>query len=250
MAGLTFSSAPVARVRELLRSSSARAAEGAFVVEGITLIDEAIDSGLDVHSIFVTQDSREYRSVGDRFVCATGVIERVSTTVAAQPMLAVVSIPDCDVPVNSSLIVWCEELNDPGNLGTIIRAAEAAGADAVALSGGSVDPWNPKVVRAAAGALFRLPVIRDVGCETLPGRLMATVMTGGQSMYEADLISKTVIMLGNEARGLSTASLRRSDGLITIPMSGPTESLNVAVAAALVVFEAARQRREFVAPTE
>ncbi len=245
MAGLTFSSAPVARVRELLRSSSARTAEGVFVVEGPTLIYEALASDLVVEAVYVPTGSLDFRNTAARFECGDGVIERVSTTVSAQPVLAIVRVPSIEIPPDSTMAVWCEEINDPGNLGTIVRAAEAAGADAVALSHGSVDPWNPKVVRAAAGSLFRMPVVRntEVRSSQLPGRWLATVMCDGVPLDQVDLVRPFTVMMGNEAHGLSDQSSAACHERVMIPMAGAAESLNVAMAATIVLFESARQRR-------
>jgi TrmH family RNA methyltransferase len=181
------------------------------------------------------------RAVGHE--CSPDVIDRVASTSTPQPILAVARRPRLELPDAPSLMVLCEELNDPGNLGTIVRAAEAAGADAVALTTGSVDPWNPKVVRAAAGSLFRLPVLSHVAVGRLPIRHLAAVAAGAPSLDDVDLREPVCFVLGNEARGLSAAGVSLCEGAVMIPMAGPTESLNVAMAATVLLFEAARQRR-------
>jgi TrmH family RNA methyltransferase len=139
------------------------------------------------------------------------------------------------------------DVNDPGNLGTIIRSAEAAGADGVVVCGNSVDVQNPKVVRSSAGAIFGVPVMEaDDPMEALTAlraqdrRCLATVPSGGTSYDEVDLATSCALVVGNEARGLGPLPV---DGQVSIPMMSASESLNVAMAATVLLFEAARQRR-------
>ena len=213
------------------------------------LLAEAASAGLDIVELFVTEaDPTRERMVAlaPRAVvheCGAGVIARVASTASPQPVLAVATRPNLELSAAPSLIVLCEELNDPGNLGTIVRACEAAGADAVALTDGSVDPWNPKVVRAAAGSLFRIPVLTHTPVAHIPMRHLAALADSGASLDDVDLREPVCFVLGNEARGLSPASAAECDGAVRIPMVGPTESLNVAMAATVLLFEAARQRR-------
>lgn len=134
-----------------------------------------------------------------------------------------------------------DQLADPGNAGTLIRSAEAAGADAVVLTPGSVDPFNPKVVRASAGSLFRLPVVQ-ASLETLDGwTRLGTSSHRGTGYTDTDLTRRIAVVLGNEAHGLGDDA--PIDEWITIPHRGNAESLNVAMAATVLAFEVARQRR-------
>jgi TrmH family RNA methyltransferase len=133
---------------------------------------------------------------------------------------------------------------DPGNVGTILRSAEAAGAGAVVLTEGTVDAFNPKVVRASAGALFHVPVVGDVPAADLAllgVPLLGAVAAGGRAYDEAPLDQPCALVLGSEAHGLPPGL--RLDGLVTIPHRGRAESLNVAMAATVLCFEAARRRR-------
>jgi TrmH family RNA methyltransferase len=144
---------------------------------------------------------------------------------------------------NATFVVIGDRISDPGNLGTIIRVAEASGADAVALTAGSVDPTNPKVVRSSAGALFHVPVI--VGATLADARSAGLRVVGTSSHLGAahtatDLHSPVALVLGNEAHGLPDDA--DVDDWVTIPHRGRAESLNVAMAAAVLCFEAARQR--------
>ncbi len=149
-----------------------------------------------------------------------------------------------DVAGRGGFVVVAAGLADPGNVGTILRSAEAAGADAVVLTAGAVDVFNPKVVRASAGALFRVPVAVDVAAGALGDlgvALLGTVATGGVPYDEAPLDGACALVLGNEAHGLPPGLAL--DGLVSIPHAGRAESLNVAMAATVLCFEAARRRR-------
>jgi TrmH family RNA methyltransferase len=136
-----------------------------------------------------------------------------------------------------------DRLADPGNVGTIIRSAEAAGADAVVLTPGSVDAFNPKVVRATAGSLFRIPVVTAAlhDLRTAGLRVLATSSHVGAAHTDTDLTGPVAVVVGNEAHGMAPDA--PVDGWITIPHAGAAESLNVAMAATVIAFEVARQRR-------
>jgi len=141
-------------------------------------------------------------------------------------------------------------LQDPGNAGTLVRVAEAAGCAGVVLTEGSVDPWNPKVVRASAGALFRVPVVSEVDAAAMLSvaeaaglGIVATVATEGKLPEATDLAAPSVLLVGAEAHGLPPEVEQRATIRATIPMEGAVESLNAGIAGALLAFEAARQRR-------
>jgi TrmH family RNA methyltransferase len=185
-----------------------------------------------------------------------GVLEKVGTTRTPQPVLAVAPIvrPGPEVLAREGLVVVGTVISDPGNLGTILRSAEAAGVAAVVLGPGSVDAYNPKVVRASAGAIFGIPVLEAASegwssvealdaLGALGRQRLGAVASGARSYDAADLARPTALVLGNEAHGLAPEVAARLDGTIAIPMAGATESLNVAMAATVVCFEVARQRR-------
>jgi len=172
------------------------------------------------------------------------VIERVASTDSPQPILAVVRIPQpvLDLAVAGFVLV-ADRIADPGNLGTILRSAEAAGVDGVVLTAGSVDPFNPKAVRASAGALFRVPVV-DADLESVHAAGLRTIGTSshrGSAHTDADLTGRIAIVVGNEAHGLSDNA--EVDEWVTIRHHGRAESLNVAMAATVLCFEASRQRQ-------
>jgi TrmH family RNA methyltransferase len=194
-------------------------------------------------------------SAGSRvFELEPGVLGRVASTVTPPPVLAVV--PDIDVPLTwlgdhgADLVVVCVDVRDPGNAGTVLRSAEAAGASGVVFCDGSVDLFNPKTVRASAGAVFHVPVV--VGGEarvvldqlgTWGLRRLGAVAADGEDYTVADLVSPLALVVGNEGHGLPEQVTGSLDARISIPMGGRAESLNVGMAAAVLCFEAARQRR-------
>ena len=147
-----------------------------------------------------------------------------------------------------ALVVLAADIQDPGNVGAIVRSAEAGGATGVLLTGASSDPWGWKALRAAMGSTFRLPIFRSRGDTPLADlrsrglTIIATVPRGGTEMHRVDLRTPTVIVIGSEGAGLDERLVRAADVELSIPMHGPVESLNVAVAAALLVYEARRQR--------
>jgi TrmH family RNA methyltransferase len=180
-----------------------------------------------------------------------GVLTRVLDTVTPQPIAATaarVDVPLADV-VHAQLVLVLAGVSDPGNAGTLIRTAAAAGADLVMISRHSVDVYNPKTVRATAGALFHLPLVVEVDLQEALNQLgragvkrWGTQTRGGCDFTEANLAAPSAILLGNEAHGIPELPAAGLDGQLTIPMSGAVESLNVAVAGSVLLFEAARQR--------
>jgi TrmH family RNA methyltransferase len=194
------------------------------------------------------------------------VLERVADTVTPQPVVAVLPMlpmlgepgalqpssrqPSSLEPAPGSLVVVLVDVRDPGNAGTVLRAADASGCQAVLFAADSVDPYNPKTVRASAGSLFHLPL----GVRTDPAglaaelaaagyRTLATVVRDGDDYAGLDWSVPTALFLGNESSGLDPALIRELSGTLAIPMAGRAESLNVGVACAVVCFEALRQRR-------
>jgi TrmH family RNA methyltransferase len=261
MSALAFTNSRVRRLRRLLGRRSARHDEGCFVVEGPVLVAEAVAAGWHVEEQFVAAEADgvvtpAVDGAGPVHQLAPGVLERVASTQTPQDPIAVVRLPDPAtgraVLDRASFVVVLDRVSDPGNLGTILRSAEAAGADAVVLTPGGVDPYNPKVVRASAGAVFHVPVA-DATVEDVRAAGFTTVGTTshdapGRTVVrhtDADLTGRVAIVLGNEAAGLPEAWTDETgpiDRWVTIPHAGRSESLNVAMAATVLVFEVTRQR--------
>jgi TrmH family RNA methyltransferase len=193
------------------------------------------------------------------FTLAPGVLERVADTVTPQPVLTILPMlgrapteqaPDPMDAAGHPLVIVLVDVRDPGNAGTVVRTADAAGVSAVIFSGESVDPYNPKTVRATAGSLFHVPfsVQQDpvglaLSLAAQGYRTLATVVRDGTDYAALDWSVPTALFLGNEAAGLGPDVLDAVSGAVAIPMDGRAESLNVGVACAVLCFEALRQRR-------
>jgi RNA methyltransferase, TrmH family len=233
----------IQRLRRLLGRRSSRVDEGAFVVEGPTLVAELLVSGWPVEDVYVETSALSLVPAGVRAIeCRDGTLAKVMDVETARPLLAVAKrVVASSLPVGATFVLVAGGVGDPGNLGTMLRIAEASGAAAVVLTSGSVDPFAPKTVRAAAGSLFRVPVLVDFALDSLGLPLYGTTMTGGVQYDQADLRSPVALVLGNEAHGLPP-DLNVAHWL-SIPHVGRAESLNVAMAAAVLCFEVARQRR-------
>jgi TrmH family RNA methyltransferase len=191
------------------------------------------------------------------FPLAAGVLERVADTVSPQPVLAV--LPMLEEPGagtepwsahDGALVVVLVDVRDPGNAGTVLRAADASGSALVVYAGDSVDPYNPKTVRSSAGSLFHVPLAvrpdpRALATELSSAgfRTLATVVRDGEDYAGLDFVVPTAVFLGNESSGLEPELAGALSGALAIPMAGRAESLNVGVACAVVCFEAFRQRR-------
>jgi RNA methyltransferase, TrmH family len=258
-----FNNQEVQRLRRLIGRRSFRVSERAFVVEGPKVLGEAVDSSASVESVFVEvgwDHEVLHRLLPNvrRFALDTQTLERVADTTAPQGVLAVlrrevVLIDSLRTSVvDGGFLLVASALQDPGNCGTIIRSAEGAGACGVVLCDQSVDPTSPKALRSTAGAFFHIPVVEYGAIADLVGELQAwgvqcfatsSVLDGGVAPDAVDLSGPIAIIVGNEAKGLDPAILGRANGLLTIPTVGRTESLNVAMSATLIAFEAARQRR-------
>jgi TrmH family RNA methyltransferase len=234
--------------------------QGKFLIEGFHLVEEAIKAGADVTTIVyslekgkpaalfaATQDRIEWIGVSQ------AVLEKCSDTQTPQGIFAVVDKPnlrgeDLWSSRLRDLVVVVDGVQDPGNLGTIIRSADAVGAGGVLLGAGTVDVYNPKTIRSTMGSLFHLPILEgDLLQILLRARaegvqLVTTSLQAQQSCYETDLSKPTWIILGNEAKGVSPEVAAEADVKVIIPMQGQAESLNVAMAGTVLLFEASRQR--------
>ena len=255
---LGFRHKRVQRVRRLLSQHSYREAERAFVVEGAKLVSEALRAGAPVEGVYAAPEGRTdpvvsaAESAGIRiFFLAPGVIERVTDTVTPQPVLAVAGqtgVALDDLRGVEPLVV-CVDVGGPGNLGTVLRTAEASGVGGVICCDGTVDVYNPKCVRASAGSVFHVRVVpggdpvkvlEQVGA--WGRRRLGTAARAGTPYHDVDLTAPTALVMGNEANGLPESVSGAIDEWVTIPMVGRAESLNVGMATAVLCFEAARQR--------
>ena len=234
--------------------------DGLVAIEGVRMIEEAIRSGLKVRSIFFREPED---AIADRLLGQIGakaeavtvpapLFNQVVLTENPQGVAALVaprksSLEETLAPPQP-LIVALAGIQDPGNAGTLLRSAEAFGASGAVLLEGTVNPYNPKVVRAAAGSLFRLPVLATNFSELLPRlrekqiRLVAGSSHKGTSLNVANLRGAVCILIGNEGAGVPRTILSEVDEVVAIPHSSKVESLNAAVAGSLIMYEAAQQR--------
>lgn len=216
------------------------------VVEGPTLLGDAVAAGWTVAAQFVASGAEPLDIEAPVHRLAPGVLERVATTETPQAVIGVVAWRQApaELLLDAGFVLVAHELADPGNAGTLLRSAEASGVDAVVFTSGSVDVRNPKVVRASAGAIFRVPTVTDVTLDALRHplrRLWGTSSHHGVPYDEADFVGPTALVVGNEARGVPNDA--PVDAWVTIPHGGRSESLNVAMAATVLCFEVSRQRR-------
>jgi TrmH family RNA methyltransferase len=274
------------RVKELRASFSPgnRNETGQVGIEGEHLLIEAIRSGIEIVAVFVRSGSEDLLSrIGDRIDERIGLNEALVPFVAPDlaPEIDILELPD-DVfasavttespqgvaalvkprafslaqilavtkplAVPKPLIVVAAALQDPGNLGTLIRSAEAFGATGLVTLPGTVSPWNAKALRASSGSAFRLPVVAASEAELFPLlrkfgiQILAAVADHAQSSLATDFTQPTAILIGNEGRGLSPELIAAASARVTIPCPGPVESLNAAIAASILLYEASRQR--------
>ncbi len=240
-----------------------RHAERSFVVEGVKVLEAALQASAPVEAVYVAPDvgshpaaaalvEQAQRSGVRVLALRAGVMERVADATTPQPVCAVAGF--VDVPLENVLgrspLLVCVDVRDPGNLGALVRVADAAGAGAVVCCAGSADPYSPKTVRASAGSLFHVPLVLAGDAADLLARLgeegyrrLGTLARGGLDYVEADLSGNVALVFGNEARGLDDATASLLDGAVTIPMAGRAESLNVAMSATVLCFEIDRRRR-------
>jgi TrmH family RNA methyltransferase len=251
----------IKRLRRLSGRRSARSAESAFVIDGPTLLGDAIDAGVPLEQVVAEPDCPAdvlARAAAAGAVVRSvdhGVLARVTDTATPQPVAAIGRFTDVSARSAASaagpLALVLVGVGDPGNAGTLLRSAEAAGAGAVMFCDGSVDPYSPKCVRASAGSVFRVAVTRsaDAGealrCLASAGlTTVATAAHGAQPYDEVDLTGPLALVLGSEAHGLPEPVAAQVMRAVSIPMAGRTDSLNVGMAGTIVCFESSRQRRQ------
>jgi len=240
--------------RDLLAHARSRQQAQAFILEGVRLVEEAWSAGWKLHWALWSEGLSPRGLELMRAITAAGVVVEavrpdiltaVSDTPAPQGLLALVEIAELPLPPAPHFLLLLDTLRDPGNLGTILRTASAAGAQGVILAPGCVDPFNPKVVRSAMGAHFHLPVLRpawEAIPTLLPGCVYLADASGEVDYTQADFRQPFALVIGGEAEGASLGGQALATQRVRIPMPGRAESLNAAVAGAILMFEAVRQR--------
>jgi TrmH family RNA methyltransferase len=239
-----------------------RTAGDLAAIEGPNLLAEAVRSGLRIPTVFLAQggerilDGLQFGAETEVLIVPKALLIPILATETPQPVAALVEPPDWiwrdllegfDQPT-TPLIVVLAGLQDPGNVGTILRSAEAFCATGVVSLPGTVSAWNSKAVRASAGSVFRVPLLSartDECFEKLHSsglRILTTMASSSDGADRIELGSPVAILIGNEGNGVPPELAAKADGVISIPCHGPVESLNAAVAASLLLYEASRQR--------
>lgn len=245
---------------KLIKKAKFRREQGLFAAEGVKMAAEAEELKI-AETIYATETGLEAlkERLGREPDCETELISEqvlsaVADTVSPQGVLALVTMPEYDLEKilcqEQANLLFLEEIRDPGNLGTMVRTAECAGVNGIILSGGCVDLFNPKTVRATMGAVFRVPFAYTgqfpaaMGLAKKNGiRIFGAHLQGAADFFAEDYRGKTAFVIGNEANGMSPAAAAESE-LVKIPMEGGSESLNASVAAAVMMYEAYRQKRK------
>jgi RNA methyltransferase, TrmH family len=260
---------PRLKAARRLTKRALRQRERAFLAEGPQAVSEAFRSGAPISELFVTAEARSRHGGLVNTMAKSGigvhavsgeVMAELAQTVTPQGLLAVCGF--VDVPLDQavggpsgspSLVAVLASVRDPGNAGTVLRAADAAGAGAVLFSDASVDPYNGKAVRASAGSLFHVPLVAGVRLDAAAGalraaglRILAADARGGRTLDDlspAELAAPTAWVFGNEAWGMPEAVLALADESVAVPIYGRAESLNLATAAAVCLYASARAQR-------
>ena len=254
------------KLKELakLKTKKGRKTQGRFLVEGLHLCEEAINSNWETESVLFTnlfQNSPAGKRLIKKFEkrnvkpipVKSEVMSKLSDTVTPQGIICVVKIKKFSLGKlwsgRSNIILALDTIRDPGNVGTLIRTADAFGIDGVILSSDTVELYNPKVVRSTMGSIFHLPILDDVDLEkTLPKlknknfKIYGTDVKNGKDFEGLNYSGKICLLIGSEAKGLNKKLLQFSDEIIRIPTYGKAESLNASVAGGILLYEITKRR--------
>ncbi len=242
---------------EQLTMRKYRDRSGLYLIEGENLLDEAIRNHVRIETVLVREDCQKAlppEAADKAFLLDARLFDKLAQTVTSQGILAVVAKAEVRkedfIGLPGSNFVVLDRLQDPGNIGTILRTADAAGYRLAILLKGTADVYAPKVVRAATGSLFRMPVVSMASTEELVEfiraagkKLTATCLDAQRCYYDEDLTHDIALVIGNEGSGVAPALIESSELRIKIPMQGNIESLNAAVAAGVLMYEAMRGKR-------
>ena len=253
------SNVQIKEIIALLKKSKERKEKQVFVIEGRKMFEEICQDTSRLVKAYFSESYVKEQYEGRIFpevpyeIVADSVFDAMAETVTPQGVLAIVKMPEYSLEKmieDAGTLMLLENLRDPGNLGTIIRTAEAAGVSGVILSKESVDIYNPKVIRSTMGAVYRVPflyaddfmaLLKELRNKDV--RLLAAHLKGQKTFDRADYSGKVGILIGNEANGLSEEAAELANEKVLIPMAGSVESLNAAVAAALLMYEAFRKQK-------
>ncbi|SFU28180.1 RNA methyltransferase, TrmH family [Clostridium sp. DSM 8431] len=239
-----------------LKERKGRSKSSKYIIEGFRLVQEAFKAGIDIEYLFISNKEeyklddylKEYKDKTKVYGLDDNLLKELCATEKPQGIVAVVKMKDKDIALEGDFYIICDKVQDPGNLGTIIRTAHAAGVNGIILTKGTVDVYNEKTIRSTMGSLFYVPVVYDDDNLTLVKKLkekgfsiLATSLEGEKDFFNEDLSGKIAISVGNEGNGVSEEVYNISDKKVKIPMPGGAESLNVAIASSIIIYEKVRQ---------
>lgn len=243
-----------------LKTKKGREQQGVYLIEGNKLLEEAILSNQKIEVIIINKDKDIPTSLSNtinqrnlRIITVSNIVfNKLAETETPQGIIGVIKKKQWDfnelLNKDNNFLLLIDEIQDPGNLGTIIRSADAAGISGIIIGTNTVELYNPKVIRSAMGSIYHLPILindLDDSIEKLKSlniNIIGTSPYSTKDYYDVNLINNIAIIIGNEARGLSERRQKSTDQMIKIPINGKAESLNVAMATTIILFEHLRQR--------
>ena len=251
---------PVVKAAAELKQKKYRTQNGLYLAEGLRTAEEAVAYKV-VETLFyvATDDDRTMRLLEDaamqniKLVCVNeNVMKKIADTETPQGIIAVCKMRQPKLEnllASGKMLLVLDRVGDPGNIGTMLRTADAAGIGGLVILKGCADIYAPKTVRSSMGSLFHIPVLSGVSEQEFVSAakkagydLLVTCLDGADNLYKADLSGRIAFVMGNEAGGVSETLLEKADKRVYIPMAGRAESLNVAMAAGIVMFEALRRK--------
>lgn len=247
----------VKQIQKLIKSSKERSQRGQYIVEGIRMFREIPKEAVEAIYVAESQEEKFLEEIKkydmEYIILSDKIFREISDTGTPQGILAIVNykplgLEDLILRDEKNCIIIVERLQDPGNMGTIIRTSEGAGITGIMISSDSVDIYNPKVVRSTMGSIFRVPIyisdnlVEDI--ETLKRKKIVVygAHLDGKDLYENSFLDDCAFLIGNEGNGLSNEVSKKVDKLLRIPMKGMVESLNAATSVAVIGYEVLRQR--------
>jgi TrmH family RNA methyltransferase len=260
-----ISSRQNALVKRLRALANDRGEDGEVLLDGAHLVEEALASNVELRVVFIAADAvngplgalaARAAARGARSIALTpGVTDAVSPVRSPTGILAIAVLRGQPLEMvlerRPSLLLLLDGVQDPGNVGAIVRAAEACGATGIVAGPGTADPFGWKALRGSMGSAFRMPIARVESLDAAIARarssgvrIFATAPRGGTPLHQAQLTGASAVLVGGEGTGLAPSRIDLADEALTIPMRGGVESLNVSIAAALVLYEASRQRHD------
>jgi RNA methyltransferase, TrmH family len=241
-----------------LKEKKFRVDRNQFLIEGFRFVEEALKSTFQVPHIFLSEEALERWQnfqLGEKlqndsklYIVKEAILKLLSSTETPQGVIAVVNQNSSQLDIKEGFYVLVDKLQDPGNMGTIIRSAHAAGATGVITTKGTVDIYNEKTLRATMGSIFNIPIIEDKDLSIVEDlkskgfKLIVSSLEDSKNFYDVDLTENAIIAVGNEGSGISDEVYKLGDIKVKIPMPGNAESLNAGAAASIMMYEAVRQK--------